>query len=61
MCATSEVIAEQSCDIVIEDGQAASFDYVVPSDVDEVQVRPVFEEVDGGRVAAWPVQGPMNR
>src|SRR5256712_12013163 len=31
-CSTSEVVAEQSCDVVIEDGQAASFDFVVPSD-----------------------------
>ena len=60
MCATSEVIAEQSCDIVIEDGQAASFDYVVPSDAAEVQVRPVFEEVDGGRVVpADPCRGEL--
>jgi hypothetical protein len=52
-CSTSEVVAEQSCDVVIEDGQAASFDFVVPSDAVEVQVRPVFEEADAsGRFVA---------
>ena len=53
MCSTSEVVAEQSCDVVIEDGQAASFDFVVPSDAVEMQVRPVFEEADAsGRFVA---------
>src|SRR5712691_7184553 len=52
-CSTSEVVAEQSCDVVIEDGQAASFDFVVPSDATEMQVRPVFEEADAsGRFVA---------
>src|SRR5436190_1631886 len=53
MCTTSEIVAEQSCDVDIEDGQAASFDFVVPSDAAEVQVRPVFEEADAsGRFVA---------
>jgi len=52
-CSVLDGTADQSCDVTFDDGQAASFDFVVPSDATEMQVRPVFEEEDAsGRFVA---------